>query len=162
MSGQPVEAKLGGVVLHNLDAFDASFDELTAALAAATGPATARAAHLVEGRVKRKLKLKAHKKGTKTPSAPGEPPSTVTGALARSESVEGPEEIGFGHYVAAVGPTVSYGRIQELGGTAGKGSNLPARPSLFPTVDESGKDIERIASEAWRKVLNEMDRWPGT
>lgn len=162
MSGEPVEARLGGVALHNLDAFDASFDELTAALAAATGPATAKAAHLVEGRVKRKLKLKAHRKGTKTPAAPGEPPATVTGMLARSEQVEGPEEIGFGHYVAAVGPTVIYGRIQELGGEAGHGATLPARPSLFPTVDESTDDIGRIASAAWREVLNEMDRWPGT
>lgn len=162
MSGEPVEARLGGVALHNLDAFDASFDALTDALAAATGPATAKAAHLVEGRVKRKLKRKAHKKGEPTNAAPGEPPATVTGTLARSERVEGPEEIGFGHYVAAIGPTVIYGRIQELGGKAGRGATLPARPSLFPTMDESGKDIDRIASEAWRAVLNEMDRWPGT
>lgn len=161
MSGEPVEARLGGVALHNLDAFEASFDELTAALAAATGPATARAAHLIEGRVKRKLKKKAHKKGTPTPSAPGEPPATVTGTLARSEQVDGPEEIGFGHYVAAVGPTVSYGRIQELGGEAGRGATLPARPSLLNTAEESEKDVSRIASEAWRAVLNEMDRWPG-
>lgn len=157
MSGEPIEAKLGGVALHNLDAFDASFDALTAALAAATGPATAKAAHLVEGRVKRKLKKKSHKKGEPTNSAPGEPPATVTGTLARSEQVDGPEEIGFGHYIAAVGPTVVYGRSQELGD-----EHLPARPSLLNTAEESEKDVSRIASEAWRKVLNEMDRWPGT
>lgn len=106
--------------------------------------------------MKRKLKRKAHKKNEPTNSAPGEPPATVTGTLARSEQVEGPEEIGFGHYVAAVGPTVVYGRIQELGGEAGNGATLPARPSLLNTAEESEKDIHRIAVGAWRDVLNEM------
>lgn len=152
----PVEAKLGGVVLHGVDAFEADMDRLTAMLAAATGPATAKAAHLIERRTKQKLKLTAHKKGTKTPSQPGQPPSTVSGSLARSVDVDGPEEIGFGHYVAAVGPTLIYGRIQEIGGKAGRGATLPARPFLDPTVEESQDAVRRVAVGEWTKVLNEF------
>jgi phage gpG-like protein len=152
----PAEAKLGGVVLHGVDAFEADLDRLTGMLAAATGPATAKAAHLIERRTKQKLKLTAHKKGAKTPSAPGQPPSTVSGTLARSVQVDGPEEIGFGHYVAAVGPTVVYGRVQELGGKAGNGSTLPARPFLNPTAEESADDVRKVAVGEWAKVLNEF------
>lgn len=149
MSGEIVEVHLAG-----LAEFDASVDAMVAAVAAVTGPATAKAAHLVEDRVKRDLKRKAHKKGEPTNAAPGEPPATVTGTLARSEQVEGPEEVGFGHYVAAVGPTVIYGRIQELGGTAGRGAKLPARPSLFPAVEASEADIRAIAEAEWAKALS--------
>lgn len=149
MSGDVVEVHLAG-----LDAFDASVDAMVAAVAAATGPATAKAAHLVQGRVVEALSKTAHKRGTKTPSEPGQPPSKIDGTLARSEAVEGPEEVGFGHYVAAVGPTVIYGRIQELGGKAGHGATLPARPSLFPTVEASEADILAIAEAEWAKALS--------
>lgn len=149
-----LEANISGSRIVGLDEFAASLDELTALLAAATGPATARAAHLLERRTKQALKQTAHKKGTKTPSAPGSPPSTVSGTLARSVQVDGPEEIGFGHYVAVVGPTVIYGRIQELGGTAGHGAVLAARPYLGPTADDMGPALRRIASQEWKKVID--------
>lgn len=59
----------------------------------------------------------SHSRGTRTTSAPGEPPALVTGALKRSVALE--PAIRTGPYTArsAVMPRIIYARIQELGGT---------------------------------------------
>lgn len=142
--------------IEGLTEFKASMDALTDAIDAASKAGTiAQAAHL-EGDIKDKLKLTAHARGTKTPSLPGEPPSTVDGTLARSIQVDGPEQIGFGNYLAAVGSDgVVYSRIQELGGQTGRGheTTLPARPYTLNTLEEDEDDLLKIAESFWGAAI---------
>lgn len=124
---------------------------LSAKRAAGTKTALAKSAHLVERNAKQLLSLTSHPKGTKTPSRPGQPPSLVTGALKKSVKVRGPRAIP-GGYEALIGPTVVYGRIQELGGMAGKGlrTRLPARPYMRPAMRKSIPGIRAIFGKEWR------------
>lgn len=101
------------------------------------------------------LTRKTHRAGTPTPSAPGEPPALVTGTLRRSVIATPPEPAGPARWTASAGGTVVYARIQELGGQAGRGSLLPARPYLRPATQaltESGA-LSRIAAEAYLAAL---------
>ena len=142
--------------LEGVTEFKASVDALTDQLDAATKAGTAAQAAWLEGDIKDKLKLSAHSRGTKTPSEPGDPPSTVDGTLARSVIVDGPEMVGFGNYVAAVGADgVVYSRIQELGGVTGKDhkTTLPARPYTLNTLEEDEDDLLRIAESFWGAVI---------
>lgn len=98
--------------------------------------------------VKRELAKSSHPPGTPTPSAPGEPPSMVSGALSRKVVVKRlvPGRI-------QVGSTVVYARIQELGGVAGHGAQLPARPYLKPVLKRNKDRIFLIAVGSIMKVL---------
>lgn len=80
------------------------------------------------------LMQREHAKGTPTPSAPGEPPAMITGGLKASVRIEPARVIGPGMAEGRVGPTKPYSRIQELGGTAGHGAQLPARPYVKPAL----------------------------
>jgi hypothetical protein len=84
------------------------------------------AGHAAEAEIKRQLTRYSHPKGTPTPSPPGEPPAVVTGSLRRSVIVQTVH--GIEPYVD-VGPTMVYGRAQELGWPDG---GLPARPYVEP------------------------------
>lgn len=138
--------------------------ELTAALAGtvkeadrATRMATARSAHFLEGEIKKTLSKASHRKGTPTPSAPGEPPALVTGTLRRSITVKGPLRFGTGRWLAEVGPTVVYGRIQELGGVTGRGgaTRLPPRPYVKPPYERviASGVLARTYREAWLAAI---------
>jgi hypothetical protein len=136
--------------------------ELNGALAAlehdlqrATRLATAHAAHLAEAAIKQILTTSSHPKGTPTPSAPGEPPSLVTGTLRRSTKVTGPVPAGFGRWLAEVGPTAAYGRVQELGGTANY-AVLPPRPYVQPAYEQivASGAVARAYHVAWRAALS--------
>jgi phage gpG-like protein len=61
----------------------------------------------------------------------GSGPNVVTGTLRRSIVMEGPVRTGLGTATARVGPTVVYGRIQELGGTI-TAKNAPYLMISFP------------------------------
>ncbi|TCO57119.1 hypothetical protein [Actinocrispum wychmicini] len=124
------------------------------ALEAATKVGVGLIAHQAEAVAKRELSRRGHQRGTPTPSAPGEPPARVSGTLLRSVQVQGPTG-GAGTYEASVGPTTAYARIQELGGTAGRGhrSRLPARPYMHPTLLAVKKDALAIMVAAWRRAL---------
>lgn len=129
-------------------------DALRAMIAArqqATRKALAKAAHLIERNAKLLLSITSHAKGTPTPSQPGQPPSLITGTLKRSIKVRGPRRIA-GGWEAFVGPTAVYGRIQELGGMAGKGlrTRLPARPYMRPAAKQSLPGIRQILGQEWR------------
>lgn len=121
--------------------------------AAASRAAVAKGAHAIEERAKTLLSEASHPKGTETPSAPGQPPALVSGTLRRSVRVEGPKEAGTNTFTASVGPTTVYSRIQELGGTTGRGhaTHLPARPYMQPAVKESEPELRRIFEEAWKQ-----------
>jgi phage gpG-like protein len=126
------------------------------AVDAATRYATAQGAHLIERETKKTLTTYTHKKGEPTPSPPGSPPALVTGQLRRSIKVEGPQRVGPGLYRARIGPTAVYGRIQELGGRAGRGglTRLPARPFLASTVRELLRNgrLNDVYKAAWNKA----------
>ena len=54
-----------------------------------------------------------------------------------------------GKYVVQVGPTVIYGRVQELGG----GNNLPARPYMAPALEESLLEIYKTYEKVWERSV---------
>src|SRR5262249_46431466 len=116
------------VVLTGIKQLQGALAAIQARQVAATGRATAKALHTIERAAKQKLTPSSHRRGEPTPSAPGDPPSLVSGALRRSVQVDGPEPTGPTGWEGQVGPTIVYGRIQELGGVAGRGAVLPARP----------------------------------
>lgn len=90
-----------------------------------------------------------HPEGTPTPSAPGSPPSIISGTLRASVKTFKPVKRGFGQYSILVGPTVVYGRIQELGG-----DNLPPRPYMRPAADLSERDVRNVYINALRKYTS--------
>jgi phage gpG-like protein len=111
------------------------------------------AATILKAQAVTMLSLTAHPPGTPTPSSPGQPPSLVSGDLRRSieatwpTAIDGP--LTGGMYTIAVGPTIVYGRIQELGGRAGRGSTLPPRPYMAPALRAAKGDIADAMRDAW-------------
>jgi len=79
--------------------------------------------------VMRSLIVGGHKKGTPTPSRPGQPPTNVTGTLRRYISSNVKQGFGLS-YIATVGSTVHYSRNLELG----MGKNNVKYPFILPTA----------------------------
>jgi len=88
-----------------------------------------------------------HAPGTPTPSAPGSPPSIVTGAL-RASVKTGRVKSGFHGYSVSVGPTVVYARVQELGS-----DRLPARPYVAPTMMKKNRIIRQAYVDAYQRLV---------
>lgn len=132
----------------------ASIEAMLAALPAVTEAATVAVALIAEREIKDQLRRSSHPKGTPTPSAPGTPPALITGNLFRSISTVGPASIA-GYVSMQVGPTMIYSRIQELGGTTGRGhrSKLPARPYVQPSVELTIPQAESVYLSAWGGLL---------
>jgi phage gpG-like protein len=106
------------------------------------------AAGIVQTNIQSALTDHSHPAGTKTPSPPGSFPGSISGRLRSSVRVTGPHG-GGGTWEAEVGPTTKYGRIQELGGIAGRGAKLPPRPYVLPMLLDSIGFIHRIFYSAW-------------
>lgn len=140
------------IQLQGLTQLLSTLNRQGAAVEVATFAATQEATEVLHGAIERQLAQQSHAPRTPTPSAPGAPPATITGALSESLHVEGPAAIA-GRVLARVGPTSPYGRIQELGGTAGWGAQLPARPYVGPALLASRQAIEFIYREAWAAAL---------
>lgn len=123
---------------EGLDAFKGALDAVKAHAEVACRAGANEAAKLVASRTARKLATTTHKKGTPTPSAPGQPPSLVTGTLRRSVKIVPAVPVGSGTWQSSVGPTAVYARVQELGGQTGRhgATRLPARPYLEPALRE--------------------------
>lgn len=98
---------------------------------------------VLESEIKKSFS-QSHKKGTPTPSSPGEPPAVVTGTLRRSVKSTSPIPLSEGGASGKVYPSAVYARIQELGGGA-----LPARPYVAPAHARAKPEFRRIASEEW-------------
>lgn len=147
----------GGIQVLGLSELNMAFERLATQLNVATRTATAQAAHLLEREIKQQLSTSSHSKGTPTPSSPGEPPSLITGTLRRSITVKGPMPVGLGRWEAQIGPTVVYGRIQELGGVTGRGGStvLPPRPYVHPAFTKLAATgaLTRIYHSAWRSAM---------
>lgn len=150
-------ALAGGVQVVGVAQLGAALELMAARLNAATRSATAQAAHLLEAEIKKTLTTSSHQRGTPTPSAPGEPPSLVTGMLRRSITVNGPHPLGLGTWEALTGPTAVYGRIQELGGVTGRGGAtvLPPRPYVQPSFEQlaTSGELSRLYYSAWRTAI---------
>jgi phage gpG-like protein len=129
---------------------------------AAAGSGLGRAAHLLERAIKSDLSVTsstgAEQRDSKgrfaargsTSSPPGDPPFLRSGDLRRSVQTDGPTVVSGTQWEASVGPTMVYGRIQELGGTAGNGAELPARPYVAPALDATMPAMREIMKSAWR------------
>lgn len=102
----------------------------------------------------KKSYTQAHRRGTATPSRPGTPPAAVSGTLRRSWRSDTPTRVGLG-WSGRTFPTTVYARIQELGGTTGRGGAtvLPARPVLKPTLRAVRPALTRIHSEEFGKAI---------
>lgn len=155
------------VIITGARELGAALLKLAEKQSAATRIAIGKAAHQLErdikvaisltsasGEEKRDAKGRFAKRGS-THSAPGEPPFLVSGDLRRSIQVEGPIPAGAGSWSAMVGPTVIYGRIQELGGQTGRGHSvtLPPRPYVAPTLAKSLPMIREIHRQAWKEAM---------
>jgi hypothetical protein len=125
----------------------AALDRIVAQSTAASVRIVKRAEAVVEANAKRQLKLKGHKRGTPTDSAPGEPPSTISGTLGRSIRSDVPSLSGF-VATGRVYPTAVYARIQELGG-----NGLPPRPYMQPGYEASLSRMQEIATEEWGRAI---------
>lgn len=125
-----------------------------AALDAATRAGLETVAVLAEKAVVDQLTLRSHLPGTPTPSAPGQPPALITGALAGSVTHQGPTGVA-GRYEVVVGATTVYARIQELGGRTGAGHRtvLPPRPYLHPALLAAQRDMLAVMIRAWRTAM---------
>lgn len=81
-------------------------------------------------------KYARHAAGTPTPSPPGEPPAQVSTMLRRTVTMMPTRRVGFAHYTQDTMPTMTYARIQELGGVIrlanGGMAIIPARPFVAP------------------------------
>jgi phage gpG-like protein len=153
------------VVLSGIKELAAALTAIRKREGAATGRATGLALHTIERKAKELLSKTSsageqgrdaqgrYRKVQYTASPPGEPPFLRTGTLRRSVQVEGPTPTGPTSWMGQVGPTAVYGRIQELGGTAGRGSVLPARPYMLPAFDDVKDQIARLYREAWAAAL---------
>lgn len=128
--------------------FAAGIDKLVARMDTASRIAVTKGGNLVKKNIQGQLSIDSHRRDERTASAPGTPPSLVSGALRRSISVQ--LELGT-DAKATIGPTIIYGRIQELGGTTGYGhhSRLPSRPYVRPGLMESMPELINIYHEAW-------------
>lgn len=130
------------------DAAVAALARILAERQAATRQAVARGAHLIEAQAKLELSRSSHPPGTPTPAAPGRPPSLISGGLRRSIRVDGPHGRS-SRWEATIGPSIRYGRIQELGGRAGRGARLPPRPYMRPGLQRATPLIKKLFQDGW-------------
>lgn len=142
-----------GFRMTGFEAMRAKLRQILGRVETATPAAVQRAGFEVQREAQRLLALSSHAPGTPTPSAPGQPPSLISGALRRSIEV-GEPQFRDGGWAIDVGPTIVYGRIQEFGGTAGNGATLPARPYMRPAWAVVTPKIRDILEDAWRNAVN--------
>ena len=146
--------------------------------ALAQGPAPEAAAKamgvLAVATVQLELSRRSHAKGTPA-GPPGEPPSVVDGHLRRSITVTPPLSMGSHKYMVAVGGTIVYARIHELGGVIVPRSarmlhwvdasgthhfarqvTIPPRPYLRPAAEKlkASGQLGVVAGKAWWAVMN--------
>ncbi len=161
----------GDLAVDGVEEWSAVLDARMAAVRAATDDAVDDALALIQRGAQALLALTSHPPGTPTPSAPGSPPSLVSGALRRSikarRTRRGPDV-----YAGGVGPTIVYGPPQERGAviTPKNGPylwwrtatgmrratsvRLPPRPFMAPAARAARTQVARIFARAWHKALS--------
>lgn len=133
----------------------AGLRRLLADLDDVTRRTTGDGALLIEREAKKLLRLRSHPFGTKTPSPKGSPPAMIFGFLMRSVETRPPAATGRYRWTSQVGPTAGYGRIQELGGWAGRGHRtyIPYRPYMLPATVHARGDVRDLYQRRWAEVL---------
>lgn len=127
-----------------------------------------------ETAVKVKLTSSTHSAGTPTPSAPGEPPSLVSGDLRRNAKRSPAVATVPGCATCALGFTLVYAAVHEFGPVTitshgsyplrnratgqvfGRQVTIPRRPYVAPAIAEyiaSGM-ASRVAADAWAAALD--------
>lgn len=161
----------GDLRVDGVDEWSAALDARMAAVRGATDRATDDGLALIQRTAQANLSLTSHPAGTPTPSAPGSPPSLVSGALRRSVKARrtrrGPDV-----YAGGVGPTIVYGPAQERGAVIvpkngpylwwrtatgmrrATSVRLPARPFMAPAARAARAQVGRIFAQAWYKALS--------
>ena len=104
--------------------------------------------------IKIELSRSSHPRGTKTPAAPGMPPSLITGRLRATVKQTRLYRSGEGQWTSHVASTVVYARIHELGGHAGEGhrAHLPRRPYVWPTQLRWAEKARDAAIHTFKQV----------
>lgn len=117
----------------------------------ASGFAIGQVALSIERQAKLNSSTGTHKRGQGHISGTGPGPNVVSGDLRRSITTE--IRIGFGSYIATVGPTVEYARSVEMGGKSWKSG--VKYPYLVPalTVLQSNGTLNRVFQTALRSKL---------
>lgn len=117
----------------------------------ASGFAIGQVALSIERQAKINASTGTHKRGQGHLAGTGPGPNVVTGDLRRSITTE--IRIGFGSYIATVGPTVEYARQVELGGNSWKSG--VKYPYLVPALTElqSNGTLNRVFQSALRSKL---------
>lgn len=149
------------VHVDGVDEWGAAIDAILERVQAATDAGVDDGLALIQQGAQRNLTYFTHPPGTPTPSAPGDPPALISGALRRSIKVRRTKR-GPGVYEGRVGPTIVYGRIQELGGRLGQNPRhgmwrspgfLPPRPYLRPAVFNAAPKIRKLLVDAWTRAI---------
>lgn len=131
------------ITIENDGAFRAALSDRIRGLNRAARLAVEDSMDIIQTAIQDQLTTSTHPVGTPTPSAPGEPPSLVTGHLRGSVEQYGPFYDSPNSASGYVGPTAVQARIQELGGIIPNAFGnllfveLPARPYVRPAVDEA-------------------------
>jgi hypothetical protein len=139
------------ITIKNLQAVVAGIAQEGTAYEAAAGYALGRVALEIERQAKKNAFTGTHKKGEPRVSGGGAGPNVVSGDLRRSITSE--LRLGFGTYVATVGPTMEYARQVELGG--GKWKSGVKYPYLTPALESLQKSgaLNRVFQAAVRSKL---------
>lgn len=144
------------VNVQGADRLEAALDRMAQRVRSATRAGAKDGIRLVQRRAFVQLSRYAHPPHTPTPSPPGQPPARISGHLRGGLSPTGPYSTGAG-FAGKLGPTAAYGRIQELGGLAGRNHSvtLPPRPYMRPTRTSVIADgsLRRAFVGAWRRAL---------
>ena len=143
------------------DEWAAAADALLERVRSATDRAVDDGLALIQKAAQTNLTHFTHPPGTPTPSAPGDPPALISGALRRSIKVRRTKH-GPGVYEGRVGPSIVYGRIQELGGRLGQNPRrgmwrspgfLPPRPYLRPAAFNAAPKVRKLLADAWARAM---------
>jgi phage gpG-like protein len=145
------------LTVRGVDELRAALEQMAVRIQVATPRAVVAGADELKTATRAKLELKSHAWGTPTPSAPGEPPAMISGALRDSVRYDPPRQTQPGLWMTTLGATTVYARIQELGGWAGRNhaSYLPPRPYLKPAAEETMLDPAfRVAfAKLWAEAI---------
>lgn len=155
------------VIWTGVKELEAAFSAIQARQIAATRSGLSKSLSLIEREAKRLLSVSGAGPGGPgrdsktgrftrgaggTPSMPGTPPHLQSGDLRRSVKQSPIEQIGRSRFQGEVGPTIEYGRVQELGGDTGR-AILPSRPYMQPAFEGVMPQISVIFREEWSWAL---------
>lgn len=144
----------GDLSVDGVDDWSAALDARLTTVRSATGDGVNAGLRAVQAQAQANLSRKSHPPRTVTPSAPGEPPALISGAMARSfvaqRTRRGPDI-----HEGRLAPTAVQSRIQELGGMTGAGhrTRLPPRPYFAPAIRDAAPKVRRIFVGLWARAL---------